>query len=938
MLRSICAVSAFILGTLVPVALAHDDDPKILDKQPPYVGRGYRQALVAYPGHLPGGPLGFGDSTRTHSRLQRDENGSQLAVLGPETSFSPGIEFASDSVQLLSWLTLDELGVGTTSGNDCWGYVSPSGREYALIGTSHATVFVDVSQPDDAQVVAIEPGPVSLWRDIKTYQTYAYSVSEGGGGIQVFDLSQIDAGTVTHLGDFTSDGTTTATHNVVINEDSGFLYRSGGSGHGLRIYSLANPASPSFVNSWDNRYVHDAQVVTYTSGPFAGREIAFCASGDFAQPGLDILDVTNKNNIVVLDQFFYPNPVYSHQVWLNEAKTRLYLNDELDEGPGTPTTTHVINVSNLNNPSMAGTFDNGLAAVGHNVYIKDGLLFEANYRSGLRVFDIDANPTNPPEIAWFDVYPQDDLSEFNGLWSIFPFFPSGTVIGSDLEKGLFVWRLGEAPVTITPLAALPDMLSPDGFSFDVTIGESQPGDFVIGSAQLHYDVGKGWASAPLTNLGGGNYRADLPAMPCGLEVPYYISALSSDGITWTSPSVAAGLTYLGLSATDSALALFQNMQSNQGWTSGAPGDNATTGIWERGNPIGSGPQAEDDHSPGGTDCWFTGQGSPGGSIGENDVDGGSTTLLSPVMDLSDLTEPNISYWRWYVNTFPGSPDADDVFFADISNDGGSTWTNVETLDPTMHEQAGAWIRSSFRVADYVKPTSSVRMRFVASDLNNGSIVEAALDDFSVTEVLCPDCNGNGTSNGMEILGGRADRDNNGIPDLCEMPTVDSSRPKGKAPPPGGVGSGLPNTPGSLLGDPPTPPLLSSILPTLSVSGGGEHVLRLEAGLEHAGQPYLLLGSFSGTSPGFALPQVHVPLQFDAYTRFGIHAPNTAPLRASRGTLDSSGRALSFFTLPADSNPALVGLTIHHAFLVFDDVVEPGKVILASNPTPLQLID
>jgi hypothetical protein len=80
------------------------------------------------------------------------------------------------------------------------------------------------------------------------------------------------------------------------------------------------------------------------------------------------------------------------------------------------------------------------------------------------------------------------------------------------------------------------------------------------------------------------------------------------------------------------------------------------------------------------------------------------------------------------------------------------------------------------------------------------------------------------------------------------------------------------------------------------------------------------------------------LQFDAYTRFGIRSPNTAPLRASRGELDSNGRALSFFTLPAGSNPALVGLTVHHAFLVFDDVVEPGKVLLASNPTPLQLVD
>lgn len=939
MLRSLCAVTALVLGTLVPAVLAHDDDPKILDKQPPYVGPGYRQAQASQPGLL-APRSGALPAARSRASIlpARSSDGSQLAVLGPETSFSPGINFASDEVQLMSWLPLDEFGTGTISGNDCWGYVSPGGREYALMGTSHATAFVDITQPDDAFVVAVEPGPQSLWRDVKTYQTYAYSVSEGGGGIQVFDLSQIDSGTVTHVGDFTSDGTTTATHNVLINEDSGYLYRSGGSSHGLRIYSLANPANPVFVNSWDDRYVHDAQVVTYTSGPNAGKEIAFCASGDFAQPGLDILDVTNKNNIIVLDHFFYPNPVYSHQLWLNDAKTRLYLNDELDEGPGTPTTTHVVNISNLNNASLAGTFTNGNDAIGHNVYIRDGLLYEANYRSGLRVFDIDANPTNPPEVASFDVYPPDDDAEFNGLWSVYPFFPSGTVIGSDLEKGLFVWRMGAPPVTLTPVAALPDVLDPAGFTFDVTIAEDQPGDFVLGSAQLHYDAGKGWTSAPLANLGGGTYRAQLPAMACGLEVPYYVSALASDGTTWTAPSVAAGLTYLGLSATDRDIALSQTMETNQGWTAGIAGDDATTGIWERGDPLGTVAQSEDDHTPAGSECWFTGQGTPGGSVGENDVDGGTTTLLSPVLDLSGLTEPNISYWRWYVNSSVGSPDADDVFLVDVSNDGGSSWTNVETLDPTVHEQMGAWIQTSFRVADYVKPTASVRMRFIASDLNNGSIVEAGIDDFEVTEVMCADCNGDGVSDGMEILAGRADRDSNGIPDLCELPDVSAGRPNAKAAPAGGVGGGPASFPGGTLGTPPTPPILSSILPRLSVSRGGEHALRLEAGAEHAGQPYLLLGSFSGTAPGFSLPQLTVPLRFDAYTRFGLNAPNTAPMHASQGVLDADGHALASFALPANSDPALVGLTVHHAFLVFDDVIGPEHVVFVSNATPLELVD
>src|SRR5690606_15988337 len=101
----------------------------------------------------------------------------------------------------------------------------------------------------------------SLWRDMKVYGSSCYAVSERGGGIQVIDLSQIDAGIVTLTGDVTTGGSA-ATHTVTLDADSGFLYRCGGSGNGLRIYSLANPANPTYVASWSNRYVHEAQAVT----------------------------------------------------------------------------------------------------------------------------------------------------------------------------------------------------------------------------------------------------------------------------------------------------------------------------------------------------------------------------------------------------------------------------------------------------------------------------------------------------------------------------------------------------------------------------------------------------------------------------------------------------------------------------------------------------
>jgi hypothetical protein len=184
-------------------------------------------------------------------------------------------------------------------------------------------------------------------------------------------------------------------------------------------------------------------------------------------------------------------------------------------------------------------------------------------------------------------------------------------------------------------------------------------------------------------------------------------------------------------------------------------------------PIGTDAQPSADHSVVGTNCWVTGQGSVGGALGENDVDGGVTTLISPNYDLSAASSPIISYWRWFSNNSGAGPGT-DTFRVDISANGGATWTSVEVIGPTGNFTSGGWFQHQFQVEDFVALSATVRLRFRAEDVAAASIVEAAIDDLVVGELFCNDCNGNGVADDQDIASGTSqDSNSDGTPDECQ---------------------------------------------------------------------------------------------------------------------------------------------------------------------------
>jgi len=274
---------------------------------------------------------------------------------------------------------------------------------------------------------------------------------------------------------------------------------------------------------------------------------------------------------------------------------------------------------------------------------------------------------------------------------------------------------------------------------------------VPASVTLNWRMGNSGAfsSSTMNNLGNGNYIADLPAVPCNSTIEYYFQADSTTGDSVSFP-IGADTSPLSALAQEFNVAFEDNMESNSGWTVGSSSDTATTGIWTRMNPQATDAQPEDDHTPTGTDCWIT-DGNAGTGLGDRDIDGGATSLTSPSLDaIIAGDDSELVYWRWYSNNAGASPNEDSML-VEISNDSGFSWVTLETVT----ENAGAWVERRYRIADTILPTDQMRIRFVASDLINGSIVEAGIDDLRIESVGCPDVadadiNGDGLLNFFDI--------------------------------------------------------------------------------------------------------------------------------------------------------------------------------------------
>ncbi len=333
-----------------------------------------------------------------------------------------------------------------TGGNDIWGWFdAQTGNEYALMGMTDGTAFVDVTDPENPVFLGKLPTETgsSDWRDIKVYQDHAYVVAENAGahGVQVFDLTRLrgQVAPQTYSADIVY-GDIGSAHNIAINENTGFAYAVGTNtcGGGLHIIDISTPINPLFAGCHSTSYTHDTQCVAY-QGPdadYLGSEI--CASSN--ENDFEIVDVTIKSAPVAISSATFPQLGYVHQGWLTDDHQYFLLGDELDERNfGVPTRTHVFDVSDLDAPIYVFAYEAATNAIDHNLYVVGNRVYQANYTTGLRVLEFGNLANNElMEVAFFDTYPVSDATAFSGAWSVYPFLPSGTIIVSDVSNGLFI--------------------------------------------------------------------------------------------------------------------------------------------------------------------------------------------------------------------------------------------------------------------------------------------------------------------------------------------------------------------------------------------------------------------------------------------------------------------------------------------------------------------
>jgi choice-of-anchor B domain-containing protein len=393
--------------------------------------------------------------------LQEQQTAAAICVQGMAG------QFPCRNLDFQSQVSLAQFSSQPVSAANVWGFVDLNDdREYAVVGLRNGTAIVEVTDPANPREVVTIPGNSSPWREVKVYQVFdaganrwrafAYVATEAANsGIQVIDMSGLPqtAGLASTNTDTGSQHTLYVSNvdyatNAALPGMTPVLYVAGSNlnGGSWRAYSLANPGFPQHLGSAPTtRYMHDS-----TSFVVSDARTAQCAPGhnpcevlvDFNVEAVELWDVTNKTQPVLLGTGTNPNNRYIHSGWPTANATHLIFHDELEEIQlGLPTRIYTLDLANLDAPTVRVSHTGPTSTTDHNGYVHGTSYYVSHYRRGVVVYDA-ANPNALVEIAHFDNYvaPSTNSAGTDGTWGVYPFLPSGNLLVSDIENGLFVLR------------------------------------------------------------------------------------------------------------------------------------------------------------------------------------------------------------------------------------------------------------------------------------------------------------------------------------------------------------------------------------------------------------------------------------------------------------------------------------------------------------------
>lgn len=356
-------------------------------------------------------------------------------LLAAAFCFSFAITIAQNSYNLTQ---LSTLSIGNNEYANIWGYVQ-NGQEYALLGCTgssslnDACAIIDVTNPATPTTLFRIPGPVSTWREIRTYQHYAYITTEAAGtdfGVTIVDLQYLPDSIKTKQ--WSGNGAFGNVHALHI--DNGYMYLYGSQNSlslgGALIVSLADPWNPTIVGAYNQRYIHDG---TVSNNKMYAGEIF---NGTFT-----IVDVSNKSTPVIINTQNTPNE-FTHNTWLSSDSKTLYTTDEVADAYVAS-----FNIENTGNIIELDRYKraNNNQAIPHNTYVLNNQATTGNnsdylhtsyYTEGVTIVDA-TKPDNLVEVAHFDTNPLTGAS-FSGVWGVYPYLPSGNILVSDMQLGLFV--------------------------------------------------------------------------------------------------------------------------------------------------------------------------------------------------------------------------------------------------------------------------------------------------------------------------------------------------------------------------------------------------------------------------------------------------------------------------------------------------------------------